>query len=200
MNVVWSHAFMPRAAGGARSWAAWGCPRCAGIMLSELEIGGGQGAGPIGGQVAVAETDSLPAGEHRQYAVEHLPEDVKAFFSDAQRVMDAGVPDAAAVQLRRTLEAAAAHKGVSGRALVASIQQLIKDGYVTKDFGAVLHHVRKIGNIGAHASDERVSDAELSRAMRFTTQVLRNLFEVPGELAILRAEQVPPDEDQGSTD
>jgi hypothetical protein len=43
----------------------------------------------------------------------------------------AGVPDAAAVQLRRTLEAAAARMDVSERTLVASIQKLIADRHVT---------------------------------------------------------------------
>jgi hypothetical protein len=42
----------------------------------------------------------------------------------------------------------------------------------------VLDHVRKLGNVGAHASDEIVDEASL----RFTTQVLRDLFEVPAEL------------------
>jgi hypothetical protein len=31
--------------------------------------------------------------------------------------------------------------------------------------------------------------------MRFTTQVLRNLFEVPGELDILRSEQASPEDE-----
>ena len=103
----------------------------------------------------------------------------------------AGVPDAAAVQLRRTLEAAAAHKGITDGPLYKRVQKLIEDGYVTKDFSGLLDHVRKIGNLGAHATDEHIDEAEIKRVMRFTTQVLRNLFEVPGELAQLRSEGVP---------
>jgi len=54
---------------------------------------------------------------------------------------------------------------------------------------------RKVGNQGAHHTDERLEAPEVERALRFTTQVLRNLFEVPGELTELEAE-VPatPDE------
>jgi len=95
-------------------------------------------------------------------------------------VLAAGVPDAAAVQLRRTLEAAAAHFGVRQRNLVASIEKLIADGLVTKQFGQALDHIRVVGNLGAHATDQRVDEVAAQRAMSFTTLLLRNLFEVPG--------------------
>jgi hypothetical protein len=123
--------------------------------------------------------------------VEHLPDDVSRYFADAQRVMAAGVPDAAAVQLRRTLEAAAAHKGIRERNLMSSIREMINQQLVTKDFEGLLHHVRKIGNIGAHYTDETLTNEEVERVLRFTTQILRNLFEVPGELDALKAEEAP---------
>jgi hypothetical protein len=66
--------------------------------------------------------------------------------------------------------------------LVKSIEKLITDGHVTQSFRPLLHHIREVGNVGAHASDERVDQATAERALRFTTQLLRNLFEVPGEL------------------
>jgi hypothetical protein len=123
--------------------------------------------------------------------VEHLPPDVEDYYRDAIRVLEAGVPDAAAVQLRRTLAAAAAHHGIDSGALVARIKELIKAGLITKDFGDLLDHIRKVGNVGAHAGDERVDEETARRALRFTTQVLRNLFEIPAELAALDEGQQP---------
>jgi hypothetical protein len=108
-------------------------------------------------------------------------------------VLDAGVPDAAAVQLRRTLEAAAAHFDVRGRNLVGKIQKLIEEGFVTRQFGEALHDIRMVGNLGAHATDQRVDDAAAQRITNFTTLLLRNLFEVPGELAA-----ASPDDDDSS--
>jgi len=58
----------------------------------------------------------------------------------------------------------------------------------------VLGHIRKIGNMGAHASDQEVSNEEAATALRFTTQVLRNLFEVPAELQKLGASPVLEEE------
>jgi len=77
---------------------------------------------------------------------------------------------------------------IAERTLVASVERLIEKNLITAQFGGVVHHVRKVGNLGAHATDERVTQEEAERAIRFTTQVLRNLFEIPAELARLQAE------------
>ncbi|MEE9298181.1 MAG: DUF4145 domain-containing protein [Acidimicrobiia bacterium] len=172
---------------GSRTWTALRCPRCAGVSLIETRT---QSSPPTIIQVVPSE---------RRVPVKHLPDQVSAYYSDALRALDAGIPDAAAVQLRRTLEAAA---GVfdSGsddgrpRPLVKLVERLIDEGLVTRPFGDVLHHIRQVGNVGAHATDERLDAATVERALAFTTQVLRNLFEIPFELeAIDEAEDPEPD-------
>jgi hypothetical protein len=45
----------------------------------------------------------------------------------------------------------------------------------------------KIANVGAHHGDERVDAETAGRALRFTTLLLQNLFEVPAELARIEA-------------
>jgi hypothetical protein len=123
-----------------------------------------------------------PESDDLRNSIKHLPGDVEQYYDDARRVLDAGVPDAAAVQLRRTLEAAAANFDVRERNLVSSIRKLIAEGFVTKQFGEALDHIREVGNLGAHATDQRVDEVTAQRVMSFTTLLLRNLFEVPGEL------------------
>jgi hypothetical protein len=129
----------------------------------------------------------FPEDDRVASQVRYLPDDVAKFYADARRALDAGIPDAAAVELRKTLEAASAHFDVDEKTLVKSIQALIAKGLVTTQFGEVLDRVRKVGNVGAHASDETVDQATAEQVWRFTTQVLRNLFEIPGEL---RADEV----------
>lgn len=192
MRLVWSEAWVQNADLGHRSWAAFACPRCGAITTVELNIIDSRTnvLGPnmtIGSTAEVVELQTVPADEHERYRVDHLPEDVATFLSGSIRVLDAGVPDAAAVQLRKTLEAAAAHRDIKERTLVASIEKLIENGLVTRDFGKAVHRIRKIGNIGAHYTDERISREEAEQALRFTVQVLRNLFEVPGELEQIEA-------------
>jgi hypothetical protein len=168
--------------GRIREWSVMSCPRCAGIVVIET--------GVVAGSAVVL--SELPESDRSRHGVNHLPADVERYYTTAIRVLDAGVPEAAAVQLRRTLEAAAAAKGVTQGQLVARIRHLISGGLITAEFGQVLDHIRKVGNVGAHAGDEEVDEATARRAMLFTTQVLRNLFEIPAELASLNS-PTPPD-------
>lgn len=195
MQLHWSSRHVPRSnEGTVRSWALYTCPRCGGAVTTEVSYTPAPShSGPgIPSYAMVDELLQLPRQADLAADVSHLPEDVARFYRDARTVLYAGVPDAAAVQLRRTLEAAAAHRGVKDGPLFRRIQTLIDEGHITKDFAGLLDHVRKVGNLGAHATDERIEDAEVERVMRFTTQVLRNLFEVPGELAQLASEPAPP--------
>jgi len=149
------------------------CPRCAGAILLEINS---PNETPPKAKLIVPEDERVGA------QVAHLPPDVERFYRDAQRVLDADVPDAAAVQLRKTLEAAAGHFGIKDGPLVARIEKLIDQGLITKGFGKVLDHVRLLGNVGAYAADQTVDEASARKALRFTTQVLRNLFEISAEL------------------
>jgi hypothetical protein len=160
-----------------RYWSVLSCPRCCGFIALETNE---PGAPP---EIV---TQFPEAGA--EVNVEHLPPDVEGYYRDAIRVLEAGVPDAAAVQLRRTLEAAASHHGVKSGSLVERIKKLIKAGKITTEFGEVLDHIREVGNVGAHATDANVDEETARRALRFTTQVLRNLFETPAELRAIASD------------
>jgi hypothetical protein len=170
--------------GHVREWSVMSCPRCAGIVVIETGVRDGK---------AIVVTE-LPAAGQSRLVVNHLPADIERYYTTAIRVLDAGVPDAAAVQLRRALEAAAAARGITGGNLVTRIRKLIEDGHITVEFGAVVDHIRKLGNLGAHAGDEEVDEASAERALLFTTQVLRNLFEIPAELSAIAATPSAGDE------
>lgn len=181
MNVLATNLESSAAGGAYTLWSVLACPRCTGGILLENSV---PGAGDAILRV-------IPSGAVVD-EISDLPDDVAAYYRAAVTVLQAGVPDAAAVQLRKTLEAAAAHHGIDRGNLVSRIRHLIAQGLITKDFGGVLDHVRQVGNVGAHAGEERVDDATARRALRFTTQVLRNLFEIPAELR--RLNPPPPDE------
>jgi len=182
MNTIAGLVQAPTAKGEQRHWTLLGCPRCGGTVT--LEVNNPNTNPP-------QELQAIPSARETE-AVQHLPEDVAKYYNDAITVLDAGVPDAAAVQLRRTLEAAANHFEVDPSPLVKAIQKLIEKGLITKQFGEVLGHIRQVGNIGAHASDEKVTEETARRALRFTTQVLRNLREIPAELASLEQAEAAP--------
>ena len=182
MNVIGRDLEATRFSKSERWWTVLACPRCGGLVAVEH---------PAPGHISDHVISVVPKSGSE--TLSHLPGDVAEFYDGAKRVLDAGVPDATAVQLRRTLEAAAAHKGIDTGPLVTRIEALISAGLITQDFGKVLHHIRQVGNVGAHASDERVDEETARRAYRFTTQVLVNLFEIPAELDALGGDETPPE-------
>jgi hypothetical protein len=103
----------------SRNWTALGCPRCGKPTLIEDSMAGTN----LLSVVPEAPSAADVAG---------LPPDIERHYLNAKRVLDAGVPDAAAVQLGRTLEAAAAHFGVDNGVLDKRIETLIEQGLVTK--------------------------------------------------------------------
>jgi len=163
------------AKGGNREWTWLACPRCGGAISIETHTN------------AQFVLKVVPETASSELKVNHLPSDVQEYYDNAQTVLNAGVPSSAAVELRRTLEAAAQHFEVNERNLVKSIEKLTEKGLITESFTDVLGHIRKVGNVGAHASDQSLTPEEVKRALTFTTQVLRNLFEIPKELELLGA-------------
>ncbi len=161
------------AAGGHKQWNWLGCPRCGNVISIETSTQSKR-------IVKVVPEEPLSA-----LKVNHLPSDVEEYYTNAQTVLNAGVPSSAAVELRRTLEAAAHHQGVNERTLVKAIEKLAEEGLITANFMGVLGHIRKVGNVGAHAGEQTLTREEVEKAMAFTTQVLRNLFEMPKELELL---------------
>jgi Domain of unknown function (DUF4145) len=162
--------------GRTRVYKPLSCPRCGKVTTLEVTQAGQDGIIEV-----IPSTPSLD--------VDHLPPDVREYYQNARRVLDAGVVSSSAVELRRTLEAAASQYGITDGPLVRRIKALIDAGLITTQFGGAMDYIRKLGNIGAHASDEKLDEDDVRRAFRFTTQALRNLFEIPGDLAGL-----PPDE------
>ena len=167
-----------RTAGGdVRHWMTSTCPNCAGPVVIEYAASHGDDRVMT---VVPEDVDSVQ--------IAHLPERVKKHFSAAEEMIRVQAPDMAAVAMRRTLEAACNASGADGRSLFERIRQLQEGGQITPDFSKAAHHVRRIGNIGAHDTDEDVDLGEAKLMFRFVTQLLRNLFEIPGELAALESD------------
>jgi hypothetical protein len=163
------------AGGPSREWHVLSCPHCGAITLIETRTGV-----RVPSLVRVMPEHPEAVGE-----VKHVPEQINKHYVNAARALASGLSGAAAVELRRTLEGAAAAFDVKQGNLAQSIRELIDKGLITKGFAKAPQHVRLIGNQGAHFNDDDVTVEQAQRALDFTTQVLRNLFEVPGELALL---------------
>ncbi|WP_280443382.1 DUF4145 domain-containing protein [Nocardia brasiliensis] len=171
-------------------FALLACPDCAGAIVVEYEPPDQWGESVL--------IDVWPKDSDFAADINHLPARVEKYYNTARRAMRAQLPSSTAVELRRTLEAAAdefdGNPGARKDVLVKRIKRLIDDGHVTVAFGEALDLVRKVGNQGAHATDEDVDSATAGKMLMFTTQFLRNLFEVPAEIQLLKS--TPEDRDE----
>lgn len=171
--------------GHPRTWTTIACTRCGGAVLIETNS---RGNSPD------RELLVLPVPGDVGVDVKALPSDVQQLFQEAQIVRAAGVPSLLAVALGKTIEAAAKSVGVERPfPLVKAIDDLVSDGKITQAFSEALTHVRSLRNAGAHGSVEgAVTDEDAERAFRFTAAFLRDLFEIPAELAAMEAGEPPP--------
>jgi hypothetical protein len=171
---------VPRAGQSPTWWTVLACPRCGGVVAVEHNA-------PSRSDNAAIRT--MPEGDENLTGIRHLPAGIKRTYEEAVRALRADLPSSAAVQLRRTLEGAAAHQGITGQPLVTSIAKMIDQGLVTPSFAKVLHHVRLVGNQGAHYTDAQLTEQQVQQALRFTSALLRNVFEVPGDLDELEQDE-----------
>lgn len=115
------------------------------------------------------------------FEVDHLPPAVADPYNAARRVFRVKVFTSTTMELRRSIEAAAAHFGVTVKPLNRAIDKLVEEGLVTSIFAQVVHHVRALGNMGAHSGPGPTEEDAL-RAMTFTEAFLRMLFEMPEDV------------------
>ncbi len=162
--------------GKPRTFAVLACPRCGSPIVVETNP---HNESP-GKEISV-----FPETEHRT-SIAHVPDEVMKEFVDAQRALDAQLHSSAAVSLRKCLEGAALQFEIEDRTLAKRIEQLAEKGLVTEAFKSAAHITRGVGNAGAHfGQGDEVEELEVRRAMKFTEQLLRSLFEIPGEVNAL---------------
>jgi hypothetical protein len=195
-------------AGRLRAWCMLASPRCAGVVTLELDFAKGSLQGAASG---------LPG---------NLPVSVAFLLGGPGITCQGQSPPRGCGPLlpRRPARDRCRGARCGGRAAQENVgSSRLKEGRDGSEYHAGEEHptayrrglhyeglracaaARSQGrHIGAHHTDEQLTDVEVLRALRFTTQVLRNLFEVPGELAELEAAagtdpDTHPDVDPGQT-
>ena len=131
-----------------------------------------------------------------------LDEAFKADYDEARAVLPHSAK-AAAVLTRRCLQSILRHKmNVKPSNLYNEIEEASKSDLLSKPAGDALHHVREIGNIGAHAKQSAIGEDETDPALTlvevkpneaaYTLQVLEMLFNdlyvVPTQQAEMQAQ------------
>lgn len=117
-----------------------------------------------------------------------VPTSIAEVFREAVKALHADCPRAAAVMARRTLEAITVDKGETSGRLVDRLRNLTTKGILVQALADWAKEVRLVGNAGAHFDPmDTVSKTDAQQLVSFTRELLKYLYELPGELARRRA-------------
>lgn len=114
---------------------------------------------------------------------EHLPENVRSYFVQAQTSLQHKSYDASSMMSRKCLEASvkALDPSATGK-LYARIESLHKKGLVTESLKDWAHIVREDGNDAAH-EEAPVAEAHASELLAFSELFLMYVFTMPGMIS-----------------
>lgn len=117
---------------------------------------------------------------------DQLPKLVHASFKEASRCLNATAPIATVVMCRRTIEAVIKDQGSSKRNLVDGIKDLVASKTLPDSLGALADVVRMVGNIGAHASDDEVTQSQAREMYDLTKALVDGVYLTPHRVANIR--------------
>lgn len=105
-----------------------------------------------------------------------LPDKVDESFREALRCEFAGAPLATAVMVRRTLEAIAREFAPDAKPLFKALHVLKDKGLISDELAQWGDALRFIGNIGAHPTDDVVTQQDAREALDFLVAIVETIY------------------------
>ncbi|MEX7473705.1 DUF4145 domain-containing protein [Mycobacterium adipatum] len=117
-----------------------------------------------------------------------VPEEVAQAYSEGSRCIAVGAPNAAVAMFRTALAHIVQEKGSQAAKaegdLFNRIKKMAKEGALFASFADWAHHVRIVGNAGAHGEKfEPVTVEQATELYRFLGQMINFLYVQPAQLA-----------------
>ncbi len=145
-------------------------------------------------QVIESATEGLPNGNYEErilYPVERprladLPVAIEKRYRAALKVQNIE-PNACAVLVGRTLEAACNHEKASGKALAEKLDYLANAGRIPKTLAEMAQQLRQLRNLGAHDAEDEVTEVDVPIILDFLEAILEYLYVAPAKVAAVQA-------------
>jgi hypothetical protein len=112
----------------------------------------------------------------RKYLDYRLPELVKSSLEEAHECYKAKVYNSCAVMCRRAIEAICTEFKTKSKTLVGGLNELLKMQIIDKKIFEWAEALRLHGNIGAHASKEKITKEEANDLLEFTDAICNYVF------------------------
>ena len=170
--------------------------RCASETCQKLSIGWATLASGTHERVA---SDALPLStlnweptNVRRPEFPEVPREIAETASEAHACLSIGAAKGAVALARAVVEATAKAKGITQRGIVAKIDALHADGYISVLTRDTSHQIREDGNSIAHGDigDEPMSLDDAEAILRFMDALLHEVFQGPAELLRLKQRHV----------
>jgi len=122
-----------------------------------------------------------------------LPPLVAESYREAQVCTYTGAHIAAAVMVRRTLEAVTKSFDARATTLHAGLRAMREQGVISEELFRWGDHLRFLGNIGAHPRDGEVVDrSDATDAMQFLDAIIETIYVLRPRFAELIGRRAPP--------
>jgi hypothetical protein len=121
-----------------------------------------------------------------------LPAIVRQSYEQAVICENAKAYIAAAVMVRRALEAITKQYEPAARSLHDAMNSMLSRGLISKELADWGHELRTIGNLGAHATDVSISREDAVEALDFLQAMLEIFYELRPRFEQMRARRSAP--------
>ncbi len=116
----------------------------------------------------------------------NLPDAVMKAYEAALKVRHVE-PNACAVLVGRTLEAACNHEKAQGKVLADKLNYLAKTGRIPNTLADMAQYLKELRNLGAHADEDEVTEEDVPIILDFVEAILEYLYIAPAKVEAVRA-------------
>ncbi len=133
--------------------------------------------------VTVHEKQLYPTSES---SLTNLPQKIEKAYTAAIKVKNIE-PNACAVLVGRTLEAACNHEEAQGRTLAQKLNYLAENGRIPNTLAAMARQLKELRNLGAHDAEDVVTEEDVPIILDFLEAILEYLYVAPAKIEAVQA-------------
>ena len=115
----------------------------------------------------------------------NLPADIDGAYTAAIKVKNIE-PNACAVLVGRTLEAACNHEQAQGRTLAQKLNYLAQNGRIPNTLAEMARQLKELRNLGAHDAEDEVTEQDVPIILDFLEAILEYLYVAPAKIEAVR--------------
>ena len=120
-----------------------------------------------------------------QTELTNLPQKIERAYTAALRVRNIE-PNACAVLVGRTLEAACNHEQAQGRTLAQKLNYLAQNERIPNTLAQMARQLKELRNLGAHDAEDEVTEDDVPVILDFLEAILEYLYVAPAKIEAVR--------------